>query len=386
VVDLRSLGHGQRYTLGPAALGREAALHAAYETLDRLRGRGLADAPQRTMFDDGAPVYVGALLDRWYMEKRYGSAGAARYGKTYTRVVRCELGEYKLTDFAPPAGNARLAAYVGSLIANGNAGRTIRNKLSTIEQALRLAVERGWLAAMPLHPRELPQKAPPSFHWITDKMFRALRSEVLRCASFSQLRRSIGKKPTTDDLALYVERRRMYLSWLFYTGCHHHDADHATADWLFLDGRAYIRHNNKSAACVPDEQFEMPEPLYEDLRALERLQGRPFYPGESFTGGPWLNVSRALQDAAKALQFPHGVNPSILRRSYAREMILRGYTIQEVSDRMGHADQRMLIEIYHRTPRPSGHPRSRWTLQSSAPTGAPPSGLATVLRLQKGES
>lgn len=381
VVDLRPLGLGQRYTLGPDSLSREDALHAAYELLARLRGKGMADAPQRTLFDDGAPLYVGALLDRWSDQKRYQGEGAARYGKTYARLVRRELGEYKLTDFAPPAGHARLSAYARSLEAANLSGRTIRNRLSIIEQALRFAVESGWLDQVPLHP-SLPPKALPVFRWITESMFRALRGEVYRGVSLHEMARA--GIPDAAELALYVERRRVYLSWLFYTGVHHYDADHASADWLFLDGAAYIRHNHKTS--MKPAQFEMPPQLLADLRALETLLGRAFFPDECFTGGPWPDCSRVMQRAARRLKFPHGASPSILRRSYAREMLLRGYSVREVADRMGHVDERMVEAIYTQTPRATGRPKSRWDLLPASAPSPTVSGMARVLHLHKAES
>lgn len=379
VVDLRTAGFGQRYALGPATLTREDALHAAYETLTRLR-RGVAEPAQRDMFDDAAPRQIGGLIDRWAAEKRYDREGSARYGKTYTRLVRSDLGGYSLAEFMPPQGNGRLAGYVRALEARELSGRTIRNYLSIIEQALRFAVERGWLVQAPLHPR-LPPKAPPVFRWLTHQMFRALRAEIFRGVSLNEMQRT--GVADAHQLALHVEYRRIYLSWIFYTGAHHHDADTATTDWLFLDGEAYIRHNNKSSRVVQDEQFEMPLFLLDDLRALEKLLGRPFYPGESFTGGPWPECARVMQKAAKRLKFPHGANPSILRRSYAREMYLRGYTVREVADRMGHVDERMLTEIYVRTPRGGGRVKSRW--DRTLAVGGLPSGLAQILQLHPSE-
>jgi integrase len=381
VVDLRAAGFGNRYVLAAAdALTKEGAIHAAYARLAALRHDGAADLPQRSMFDELAPHGLGALIDRWAAQHKpaSGSAGAKRYLATYARLVRGDVGHYKVEDFQPPDGTRRLAAYVADLERRRLSGRTIRNRLSILEQALRFAVERGWLSHEPLHPR-MPPKAPPVFRWITEAMFRALRGAVFDGVTVGEMHRA-GVRDA-GELALYVERRRVFLSWLFYTGVHHHDADAATADWLFLDGRAYIRHNNKSARCVADEQFEMPEPLYADLRALEVLQGRPFFPGEPFNGGAWPECSRAMQKAALRLRFPHGANPSILRRSYAREMFLLGYSVREVADRMGHVDERMLHEIYVRTPRPRGRVQSRWAIAADAGAPPTPSGMARVLQM-----
>jgi integrase len=382
VVDLRAQGFGNRRVLAPATVSREEAVHRAYGLLSKLRGEAAAEPAQRTLFEETAPAFVGKLLDRWIAEHRTEREGTKRYLATYVRLVRGDLASYQLAAFAPPEGNGRLSSYVAELQGRGLSGRTIRNRLSIIEQALRFAAERGWLQFPPLHPT-LPPKAPPIFRWITEAMFRALRADLFKGVAVSMMRRLL----IADDreLAIYTEKRRVYLSWLFYTGCHHHDADHATTDWLFLDGRSYIRHNNKSSSVVPDEQFEMPDPLYDDLRALEAVLGRELQPAESFTGGPWPECARAMQKAAARLEFPHGANPSILRRSFAREMLLKGYSVREVSDRMGHADERMVKEIYTRTPRATGTPRSRWHRLPPGGELDVNSGMARVLKLQSPE-
>ena len=377
-VDLRRAGFGQRYSLDlPATEPREEALHRAYALLEQLRGRRLAEPEQRDLFGETTPVLFASALDAWRRQKR-STDGAKRYVDTYARLVRQELGEYQLADFAPPDGTRRLQTYVATLERRGLSGRTIRNRLSTAEQVCRFAVLQGWIASVPLHPA-MPPKARPVFRWLTEAMFRALRTEIYRDVKAAQMFRVVGADRAA--LPLYVARRRMYLSWLFYTGVHHYDADHATSDWLFLDGRAYIRHNHKTS--MEPVQFEMPEPLYSDFRELEALQGRTFFPGEQFTGGGWPDCARVMQKAAVKLGFPHGANPSILRRSYAREMFLHGYDVHEVADRMGHVDTRMLREIYTQTPRAAGHPKTRWLDTATAPPS--PSGMARVLRLQRGE-
>ena len=379
-VDLRRAGFGQRYSLDIAATEpREEALHRSYALLEQLRGRRLAEPEQRDLFGETVPTLFAAALDAWLRQKRTRSdkEGAKRWLSTYARLVKKELGEYELTTFGPPEGTRRLAAYVKSLERRQLSGRTMRSRLSIAEQVCRFAVEQGWIASVPLHPA-MPPKAPPVFHWLTETMFRALRAEIYRGVKLAQMFRVVGRDAAA--LPLYVARRRMYLSWLFYTGVHHYDADHATSDWLFLDGRAYIRHNHKTSMQLT--QFEMPDPLYDDFRELEALQRRPFLSGESFTGGPWPDCSRVMQKAATVLGFHEGANPSILRRSYAREMFLHGYDVHEVADRMGHVDTRMLRSIYMQTPRAVGHPRTKWQHTAEA---ASPSGMARVLHLHTTE-
>ena len=375
--DLRGLGFG-RYRVGlRAEIDESEATHRAYELLSKLRRQGMADIGQQELAI-GAPDLFAGALDRCEAERIFDSDGGRAWFHEHAGLVRRELAGYRLADFAPPAGNARLSEYVRQLAARALSGRTIRNRLSIVEQALRFAVERGWLAGAPLHPR-MPAKAAPVFRWLSEPMFRQLRARIYvgRDGSKLELR---GFRPA-EPPAIYVARRRAYLSWLFYTGVHKRDADDASADHLFVDGREYIRVNTKSARCVGREHFEMPEPLHADLLELQAALGRPFFPGEPFTGGPWRNVVPVMQRAAVRCGFPHGANPAILRRSYAREMLQRGYSVREVADRMGHTDERMLKEIYTRFPRPAGRPRTRWTLDAAQPVAPAPAGLARVLRI-----
>ena len=379
LADLRAFGFG-RYRLGLASeIDQQEAMHRAYAKLAYLRNEGMADVAQRDLFEHAGPDRFGAAIDRCSDDKRHVTDGGRHWWNEYARLVRTELGGYGLQEFAPPTGNARLVEYVKQCEARQMSGRTIRNRLSVAEQVLRFAVERGWLAAAPLHPR-MPPKAAPVYHYLTEANFRALRVALYRGrdGTVAELR---GFTPTEPG-PIYIARRKVYLSWLFYTGVHKHDADAATSDWLFLDGRAYIRHNSKSSRSVPDEQFEMPDQLHDDLHELQAVLGRPFWPGEQFTGGPWVSVNAVMKRAAQRIGFPHPVNPAILRRSYAREMLQRGYSVREVADRMGHVDERMLREIYTRFPRAAGRPRTRWTADAITAQPTPPSGLARVLQLR----
>jgi len=380
--DLRGVGLPQnRLVLGLAALSDIEALHRAWELVLQLRDERLAEVKQGDLFASPAPERFAAALDAWKAQHRprRGTAGGVRYVASVARRVRRHLGEYRLEEFAPPAGTARLEAYVQGMIRKELAGRTIRNLVTCAFQVLRFAVGKGWLRAMPLRPEHLPPKAPAVFHWITEEMFRALRGRMLEGVTAAELRR-VGGIATDADAALYVERRRCWLSWAFYTGAHHANCDDATGADLIMGGLRYVRRNNKSSGLVHPRQFATPEPLIDDLRALEALQGHPIGPDESFTGGPWDNGSRTIQATARALGFPHGCTPSILRRSYARELLLLGLTVEQVAEMMGHVDTRML-RTYAETVVPSASGGSPWKRK---PPGAAPerAGMGRVLPMR----
>ena len=99
--------------------------------------------------------------------------------------------------------------------------------------------------------------------------------------------------------------------------------------------------------------------------------GRDYFEAkEPIGGGPWTNVGRVLARASARY-----MNPMLLRRSYAREMFLRGYTIEQVAARMGHVDTSMLREVYVDCGALAGEGRveSKWrapTTSRPAPRGA----------------
>lgn len=378
VVDLRWAGFGQRYTLCDGGLPEVEALHVAYALLDRLRRERAAEpCAQLALGLSGADRLFADVVDGWEREKDYSTKGGEDWGRQYARSVRLELGAYSLAEFLPPDGHRRLRAYRDSLAAGGAAPNTIANRLSLVRQVLEHAVDQGWLAAAPRMPVR-PAKRPPVFDWIGEEQFRILRADVFRGASW----RRHPKMKSDEQWAIYVERRRCYLSWLMYTGVHTADADNTDDKFISLDVGIYRRRNSKSAHCVPDAEFPMPEPLQKDLRRLRDLLGRPFYAKELVFGGPWATVTDVLAISTGRLEMGKVV-PRVLRRSFAREMFRRGHTLHEVADMMGHVDLRMLREIYLQTPRPAGAQKSLWRCgEVSIPGLAPGQAPGKVLAFQ----
>lgn len=362
VVDLRSHGFaGWRYVLGPGTLSELEAVHAAYARLEELRDARLSAPGAQLELRPGAPRTLAAAIDEWERRKRYATPDGAEYGKKIAKALRAELGARQLAELDGIAGADELLGYLHRLESLG--ARTVRNRFSVLLQVLRLAGERRWIASVPTPP-DLPSRPAPRFEWIDEPTFRAMLAGV-------HLVRSAAVAPG-ESMQIHTARRRVYLSWLFYTGAHRRDADLLDDSHVSLDTGFYLRHNSKSARCVPDEQFEMAEPLIDDLRALLQVLGREaFYCGEKIGGGPWPKVDHVLGRAQRQLGIPGaGVNTRILRRSFAREMLRRGYSVEEVADRMGHVNTTMVREVYTRMPRPPGSARSRWT--RSRPGWGPP--------------
>lgn len=372
LVDLRAWGLGRRIPLGPDTLSEVEAVNLAWVKLNELRAARAAEpGAQLELSPRGArPELFTQLLDQWASRQRRGTK-AGKHGRAkVVKQVRAGLGAYELSELDGPEGDDRLRDYLTSI--EGLAPVTIRWRFSVIFSALRFAAERGWMRRPAVIPREdLPAKRPPKFEYIDEPTFRAVRDATfVRSPALAAEARRRG-----ETLDVYVARRRAGLSLLFYLGLHTRDVFGDPEDErndegfvagftdgeLSLDFGVYTRVNSKSAAHVPVEQFELPEPLIDDLRALLRVLGREaFHPGERIAGGYWPHAAAVMNRAAKRLAVPGHINPRLLRKSYAREMFKRGYTIKEVSDRMGHADTRMLQEVYARTPRPMGSAKTRW--------------------------
>lgn len=358
-VDLRSHGFGWHYKLVPESAPLEDAIHAAYAKLTELQDASRAAPHAQLGLALGAPRTWDDVLTEWARRKKYLTAGGAEYGAQVLKAVRAELGATPLSQFSGASGTDLLLDYQNDLAARGLAARTSNNRLSLVSQVLAFAHGRQWIAAVPqLPPMSTVPK--PRFEWIDEPTFRAVRAKL-----------DLRWHPPDESLDVYTERRRFFFSWCFYTGAHTEDAERVTDEHIGVDVGIYLRINTKSARVISAEQFELPEPLLDDARALLRVLGREaFYCGERITGGPWAHPVRSLQRAQRAASVPGApLDIRILRRSFAREMIRRGYTLQQVADRMGHVDLTMLREVYQRTPRPSGTARSLWT--RTVPRGAP---------------
>lgn len=362
-VRLSRQGFGWHYVLGPASLPREQAIHLAYAKLEELRAARLAEPHAQLELQTGPPRTLAAAVDAWRAVKRVKRQASERYVKTYAARVIRDLGSYNLLQFVDGGGQERITAYLDRMLAAGAASRTVRNVLSTLKQVLRFSAnpERRWIPFVPEFPRQ-PELPAPLYQWIDEPLFRHLRAQLYAPgvewdALVSWLRRAGNRKLGSPEL--FVERRRVYLSWLFYTGVRNQDADHLSADDVSLDFGVYTRRAQKTSA--EPMQFAMPEPLVDDLRAYLAAAGREFFlPKERIGGGRWANVARILQRKARELGIEVDVTPRIFRRSFAREMFVLGYEPREVAEMMGHVDLSMLQEIYVQTPRPKGPARSLW--------------------------
>ena len=320
------------------------------------------------------------MLDAWLRARRPAGAGTERYIRTYAGLVRRELGEYALADFAPPEGTRRLISYVKSLERKGLSGRTIRCRLSVAEQALRLAVERCWIASPPLHP-SLPPKAPPVFRWITESMFRALRCEVFRDAKPAQMYYVLGGKPER------LPPLRRAASGVPVLALLHRGAPlrcRSRRLGLAVSRRWRLRPSQP-------QNVDAPHSVRDARAALSRF-ARPRAPA-----GPVLfsrrkvyrrPVARLLASDAKGRQgagVPARRQPSIPSPELRPGDV--SSRLQCAGSRRSHGPRGRTDADHHLhgNPRPEGRPRTRW-LDAAAAAGPPsPTGMARVLQLHGGE-
>lgn len=383
IADLRRWGFGWHYVLGTALeLNEIGAVHAAYSKLDELRRARLAEPGAQLDLPAGAPTSFAGALDEWEARKQYDTDGGRVYGQKYAQLVRRELGAYELAVFSGLVGEDRLLAYLKSI--SGLGARTIRNRFSVVSQVLRFAHRRHWIAAVPLMPK-MPARPQARHEWIDEPTFRAVRAAIHLVFGTQRggVQLALGETPEG-----WTERRRVYLSWAFYTGAHNRDCDLLDDSHVSMDMGVYRRRNTKSAEHVADETFPMPEPLIDDLRRLLETLGREaWWCGEMIGGGEWKHADKFLARAQRELKVPGArLNMRVLRRSFIREMARRGLSERRIGDYVGHADtSNMIHEVYLIAPKPPGHEVSLWT---RAPLrGAPrtPNTVARVVQLRKVE-
>lgn len=369
-----------RYSLG---LPREAteveAVHATYRLVEKLRREG----PQLPLPDveSTGPTFAQAcdVLERARRRERM-SDDNSRYVFGYLKQVRAELGHYQLRAFEGTAGDDVLIDYRNRLVDEGKGPKTRANRLNTAMQVLRRAQREKWLAYLPEKPCPCVGKetlSAPIFSWYSETDFRALRADVFR--------QDVGLRKLFPDAAVradYIAKRRLYLSFSFYTGLHTADLDRLDDSQASPQIGAYERRNSKSAKCIAPTWLDMPEQLKLDcLSEFERL-GRPWRTGEQICGGPWPESTRTLQAAAKRLGLPP-YNHRVARRSCAREYCLRGWSERDVAEVLGHVDQRMVREVYARVPvRLRSPTKIPWDIRSTREVLGGPTATGRVIRAE----
>lgn len=366
-LDLRRWGLGQRFlrTEGRGDLEVEA-VHEAYALFHRLRAeRGARALEQSILEGPSVKVVAEELLET----RDYDRRGGERYVRTYTAQVVKRFGGLAVNQFEPPNGTALLRTWRNEMAAEGLSPKTRRNYLNVMDQILRHAADRSWLRSMPVKPRPTLTEetlSSPDSPWYSEADFRALRAGLYEGRE-EAIAGWIKRKRLDDTPEAWIARRRLYLSFGFYTGMHVYDLDRLAAEHVSPDFGSYWRTNHKSAGSVPGAAFDCPEQLWLDVKAETARVGRPWHAGELICGGGWLAGSRILTDTAKRLGLPMPINfRSVLRRSTVYELAIRGWSERECADVLGHVDEHMIRTVYRRVPLRNRSPhRIPWDLASS---------------------
>ena len=383
--DFNAEGFGRKTLNLPEGVTRDAARAA----MGRLY-RGLVSNGSQMVLPavavQSADITFAQALDLWQPTHEAATLGGEKYVRQYASTVRTELGNVPLADFAGRTGTLRLQLYRDELGVKGLCPKTRHNRLSLVGQVLRFTVGEGLLAGLPVMPRARMQgeKAiAPVFDYIDEATFRALRAFIYTVernwAGTAASLWPAAKFPTLsaagrlERLKIYIEARRLYLSVGYYTGMRTVDLDGTIGADFSPDFGRHRRRSSKTANTTKDSWLDSPEQLSLDVKAARLAMGGKFNASASVTGGTWLNVAVTMRDAQTALGMTVSPTPRILRRSFVRQLALRGWPLNRVREHLGHsAESAMLLSVYQDCPEaparcfknvPAGG--LAWTVQST---------------------
>jgi integrase len=385
IVDLRWCGLGRRFLKTPGTPDRLAdAIHEAYAVYHRERAeRGARALEQNLLHGPNVAQVVTELLE----QRDYNRRGGERYVRGYAAQLVKRWGGTAVNQFEPPNGTQLLRAWRDEMAAEGLSPKTRRNYLNVLDQVLRHAATRSWLRSMPVKPRPTLTEetlTSPDAPWYSETDFRALRAGLYQ-GSEDAIAGWLRRRRLPEDVEGYVARRRLYLSFGFYTGMHVKNLNQLLAEHVSPDFGSYWRQNDKSAAVIPPAAFDCPEQLWLDIKAELARLGRPWHAGELICGGAWNEGSRVVRATAERLGLPREVNfRSVLRRSTVYELAIRGWSERECADVLGHVDEQMIRTVYRRVPLRLRSPsKIPWDLASSRKLlgGTPWTFRAPVLEL-----
>jgi integrase len=310
----------------------EAALE---EKKGRLR-RGEQVRPSRATFGD--------LVEQWMAQLTVGERTRELYAANMRLHLLPRFERRRVQDITVDD----VAKMIADMQADGKAGWTIRNQLTTLSGFFTWASSprRGYTPANPvrqLEPRERPRVRRGKGRTLQPKEITALLDSattyryrvVLATATFSGLRLM----------------ELLGLRWM--------DVD-------FDEGEIRVRHQlsrKGGLAPVKSESGERDVTLRPELarvlrewKAASRFKLPGSYVFASETGGPlaWRNVERRGMDAAfeaavKAKRLPAGRRKPVLhdcRHTFGSMLIREGHDVYTVKREMGHANASTTLDVY----------------------------------------
>jgi hypothetical protein len=320
---------------------------------------------------------MAELIDLYQAGRDYATDAGRQAVADLCKRLKRDLGHLAVAEFAAPVGAQTLRRYRDRLWEEGLKGKTVRNILGQLLGVLEWGQAdarelTGPIPKMPDPCRRDEILTNPRFEFFTESDFRKLREHAFDgCHLWASWHRKWkGDKAAISD---YIARRKLYLSFAFYTGLHNYDLDRIRGEQVSAEMGRYERCNHKSAKRVRPAWFTMPEQLRLDVQAELDRRGLPaFPPRELICGGEWIGATEPLQNACKRLALSPPWTFRIARRSTAREYTVRGWSSAEIAAVLGHVDTRMVDEIYRRCDELGlvSPVRVPWTC-SSGPGGGP---------------
>jgi len=400
-VDLRKpWGLGRhRVEAPPPPPGELEATHEAYALLARLE----RERPQGAQLSLPATAgrTIGQLLTEWIEKRGYRRGGSSWVRETAARVQK-ELGHVALAEICGPRGWEILGEwrtkvretgyprhYAHKTITVVCGAATMRDRLSVLRGAFEWAADpkQRYMPFVPnlpdarLHQGEVYYT--PREEWIDEPTFRAVRDAIYCGPSAAATIESAWRRYgtpwpgcTIDD---FIARRRLFLSWSFYSGMREQDVAAINDLSVSADFGFYWPFGRKTSDEEGDPE-KMPDPLRADLEYERRRLGRTYFRGEPVTGGPWPRVCEVLRAACRKAGVPP-FDVMTLRHSFAYHKALSGKCDRDQTARLMHLQTSALVRRVYNNVTPARCRDEAGAAWPEMRTRAPGTGSARILPL-----
>lgn len=349
------------HNLGRRSLGltEDVTEGRAVSTAAKLLRELLSVSPQLALptVSRAELTHFAQALDLWQPTHEAPTDDGQAWVRQYAKRVRRGLGDAKLSELVGRAGTLRLQAYRDELAEEKLALKTRKNCFWIVRRVLEFACNEGLMSGLPAMPnprRPGEYTRGPVFDYIDEATLRAVVTKIYTnpgsvAAIGAQLFPHLPPVERAPLVQTYIAGRRLYLSVGFYTGMRTRDLDNTIGADLNPDFGKHRRRASKTGA--PDSWLTSPEQLTVDCKFTRAAMGQCWHANAPVLGGPWKKVGAVMSDVREALGLSVSPSPRILRRSFVRQLFLRGWTVDAIKQHMGHAyDSQMVHVVYLDTP------------------------------------
>jgi integrase len=307
----------KRKTTGETSLPKATSFLVGY--IEKTRGSAIADGRIET---------VGGVLDHWIQIKKPGLEANGHWQKKWRFVIgtiRRHANDVPLET----AGFKWSRSYVDARKFEGVKGPTIRQELSTIRAAWRLAFDHEE-TNIRIKAMDLPQPSKPREKWLTrdeaGRMIDELNHPHLKL--FTELALSTAGRHTA-----IIE-----LKW------HQIHFDKKCVDLRVSEDDAEVKGKKKRRAMVPvsDRIIDLLKEAKKRSTIDQVIE---------FRGKSQKSCLTGVASAAERAGIPGRVTPHILRHTAATWMCNAGVNLWEIAGFMGHSSTKQVEETYgHHSP------------------------------------